>query len=125
MENYKKQEESKQDHKHKRSQRIKDLLLIAGVEYVDYIQALSTSRIGYSVVQERDLDEVNINSYNVEWIRAWNGNMDIQVVLDFFAIITYVTDYYSKDDTGTMEVIKAVLEQSDIIIDVDVINVYR
>ena len=26
---------------------------------------------------------------------------------------TYVTDYYSKDDTGTMEVIKAALEQSD------------
>ena len=39
--------------------------------------------------------------------------MDIQVVLDFFAVITYVTDYYSKDDTGTMEIIKAALEQSD------------
>ena len=39
--------------------------------------------------------------------------MDMQVVLDFFAVITYVTDYYSKDDTGTMEVIKAALEQSD------------
>ena len=39
--------------------------------------------------------------------------MDIQVVLDYFAVITYVTDYYSKDDTGTMEVIKAALEQSD------------
>ena len=77
MKNYKKQEESKQDHKHKRSQRIKDLLAIAGVEYVDYIQALSTSRTGYSVVQQRDLDEININSYNVEWIRAWNGNMEI------------------------------------------------
>ena len=38
---------------------------------------------------------------------------DIQVVLDYFAVITYVTDYYSKDDTGTMEVIKAALEQSD------------
>ena len=108
MENYK-----KQDHKQKRSQRIKDLLIIAGVEYIDYIQALLTSRTGYSVVQQRDLDEININSYNVEWMRAWNGNMDIKVVLDYFAIITYVTDYYSKDDTGTMEVIKAALEQSD------------
>ena len=73
MENYKKQEESKQDPKHKRSQRIKDLLLIAGVEYVDYIQALSTSRTGYSVVQQRDLDEVNINLCSIERIRAWSG----------------------------------------------------
>ena len=39
--------------------------------------------------------------------------MDIQVVLDFFAVITYVTDYYSKDDTGTMEIIKAALAQAD------------
>ena len=89
------------------------MLEIAGVEYEEYIEALSQSRHGYSVVQQRDLDEININSYNVEWMRAWNGNMDIQVVLDYFAVITYVTDYYSKDDTGTMEVIKAALDQSD------------
>jgi hypothetical protein len=40
-------------------------------------------------------------------------NMDIQVVLDFFAVIIYVTDYYSKDDTGTMEIIKATLAQTE------------
>ena len=34
-------------------------------------------------------------------------------MLDFFAVITYVTDYYAKDDTGTMEIIKAALAQSD------------
>ena len=39
--------------------------------------------------------------------------MDIQIVLDYFAVITYVTDYYSKDETGTLEVIKAALNQSE------------
>ena len=39
--------------------------------------------------------------------------MDIQVVLDYFAVITYVTDYYAKDDSGTMEIIKATLAQTD------------
>ena len=39
--------------------------------------------------------------------------IDIQVVLDYFAVITYVTDYYAKDDTGTMEVIKAALAQTE------------
>ena len=57
--------------------------------------------------------EIYINSYNIEWIRAWDDNMDIQVVLDYFAVITYVTDYYAKDDSGTMEVIKAALEQTN------------
>ena len=86
---------------------------MADVNYNDYLKALATSKTGYSVVQKRDLDEIFINSYNIEWIRAWNGNMDIQVVLDFFAVITYVADYYAKDDTGTMEIIKAVLAQSE------------
>ena len=43
-----------------------------------------------------------VNNYNPEWILAWNGNMDIQLCLDFFAICTYITDYYNKDETGTM-----------------------
>ena len=86
---------------------------MAGVSHKDYIEALSHSKSGHSVVLQRDLDEIYINPYNIEWLRAWDGNMDIQVVLDYFAVITYVTDYYSKDDTGTMEIIKATLAQTD------------
>ena len=73
---------------------------------------MKTSRAGYSIIKQRDIDEIFINSYNIEWLRAWNANLDIQIVLDYFAVITYVTDYYSKDDTGTMEVIKSALEQA-------------
>ena len=113
MEKYEKQKETKLEYQKNIKLRIQNLLEVAGVEYDDYLEALGASKSGYSIVQQRDLDEININSYNTEWIRAWNGNMDIQVVLDYFAVITYVTDYYSKDDTGTMEVIKAALEQSD------------
>ena len=58
------------------------------------------------------MDELFINPYNKEWMKAWNANMDIQVVLDFFAVITYVTDYYAKDDTGKADVIKQMLKES-------------
>ena len=44
--------------------------------------------------------------------KSVDGNMDIQIVLDYFAVITYLTDYYAKDDTGTMEIIKAALEDT-------------
>ena len=44
---------------------------------------------------------MNINNYNPEWIKAWNGNMDLQVCLDSFAVSTYITDYYTKDESGT------------------------
>ena len=44
---------------------------------------------------------MNINNYNPEWIKAWDGNMDLQVCLDPFAVVTYITDYYTKDESGT------------------------
>ena len=113
MEKYDKQAETKVEYDVNMKKRIEELCALAGVDYKEYIDALGTSKTGHSVVQKRDLDEMYINSYNVEWIRAWNGNMDIQIVLDYFAVITYVTDYYAKDDTGTMEVIKAALAQTN------------
>ena len=78
----------------------------AKVSYQDYIKALSTSKMGYAVVLQRDIDESYVNSYNPEWIRAWDANIDVQIALDFFSIITYIADYYSKDDSGTSELIK-------------------
>ena len=89
-----------------RVMRIQELCKYAKVAYQDYIQALSTSKMGYAVVLQRDIDEVYINSYNAEWIRAWDANIDVQIALDFFSIITYIADYYSKDDSGTSELIK-------------------
>ena len=88
MNKYNKQRETKVEYERNTKLRIEELLRIADVEYEEYIEALGTSKTGYSIVQRRDLDELYINSYNIEWIRAWNGNMDIQIVLDYFAVIT-------------------------------------
>ena len=53
-----------------------------------------------------------VNNYNGEWLLAWSGNMDIQVTLDFFSVITYITEYYCKDDTGTTSFLKEAAKQS-------------
>ena len=78
-----------------------DILDQAGVSKVSYREALSVSVKGTSVVLKRRPCEMNINNYNPEWIKAWNGNMDLQVCLDPFAVSTYITDYYTKDESGT------------------------
>ena len=88
MAKYDKQAESQEEHQANIEKRVKDLCEAAKVDYDMYLKALSTSKTGYSVVQKRDLDEIYINSYNIEWIRAWNGNMDIQVVHSFCFIRT-------------------------------------
>ena len=99
------------DHNDCKAARIEEACKLAGVKYDDYIAALGVTGLGYAVVQSRDVDEIYVNSYNPEWIRAWDANLDIQVVLDYFAVITYITNYYAKDDSGTMENIRKVMKE--------------
>ena len=77
-------------------------LMQANVSEEDYLEAVThSSRRGITVVLQRDINECMINNYNGEWLRAWSGNMDIQICIDFFSVITYITEYFCKDDTGT------------------------
>ena len=104
------QKESLEAYKVNKTRRIEALVNKAGITMQEYEEALSFTKSGYKVVIERDLTEIYINSYNVEWMRAWNGNMDIQPCFDYHATITYIADYYAKDDTGFMELINSVLQ---------------
>ena len=111
MSEYTKEKEKKSEHVEFIEERVKRICQIAEVDYDDYISAISSTNHGYKVVLRRDIDEIFVNSYNEEWIRAWNGNMDLQICLDFFAVITYITDYYAKDDSGTLKLITEALKQ--------------
>ena len=68
----------------------------------NYYEALRVTKTGKVIILKRKVQEMWVNNYNPEWICAWNGNMDIQLCLDFFAICTYITDYYTKDESGTI-----------------------
>ena len=78
----------------------------------EYEQALSVSEVGYRLILERDIDEIYVNNYNEEWIIIWDGNIDISFCFDFFAVITYISDYYGKDDSGTLHHIREALKKS-------------
>lgn len=80
-----------------------ELLAMSRVSSDEYHKALAVSENGTSIVLRRSVADVFVNNYNPEWIRAWNANMDLQVCLDYYAVLTYITDYYMKDDSGTMQ----------------------
>ena len=113
MSAYDKASENQDEYKMNRIKRIKELCEIADVSYCDYIEALGVSSHGYSVVYARDLDELYSNPYNVEWMRAWNGNLDLQPCLDYFAVSTYIADYYAKADTVMMDKLTTALKQTE------------
>ena len=91
-----------------RARRIDELLKLAGnISYDDYILAIKKSKKHASaVLLQRDVDEIYVNNYNQEWLLNWNANLDLQPVLDFFAVITYVTDYWAKPDEGLTPILK-------------------
>ena len=113
MDGYSKDQESKEEYEINRKKRILEMLEIAGVSKEDYIEALSNNYTNYSYHQKRDIDEIYINSYNPEWLRSWNANIDVQICMDYFQIIAYITEYFLKDeDPETEEAIKEVLKQN-------------
>ena len=61
-----------------------------------YHELLSHSTKGFAVVLRRDIEEVWTNSFNHEWLEIWDSNLDMQIALDMYAIVTYITDYYLK-----------------------------
>ena len=87
------------------------LLKRANVEKRKYYEALEVSQNAACIILKREPKESYINNYNPEWMKAWDGNMDISVCLDYFAIITYITDYYTKAETGVTKAIKAAVKE--------------
>ena len=102
MDKYDKSNETIQDYKENRKKRILEVLKLAKISEEEYIIALQEScRKGISIILQRDIDEIYINNYNPEWLLAWDGNIDIQPCFDFFGVITYITEYFTKDESGT------------------------
>ena len=100
-----------------RMQRIDAVLEKAGFiteeEKMQYQEALEYSPSGCQIVMARDIDEIWVNSYNPEITEAFDANTDFQICLDFFAIITYISDYFTKDDSSTLKSVINVMKISD------------
>ena len=61
-----------------------------------YHDLLTHSIKGFGIVLTRDVDECWINKYNPEFLEIWDGNIDVALVFDMYAVVTYIADYYMK-----------------------------
>ena len=87
MNGYVKSEETTEEHKKCVEERIKKLCRSAGVTTETYLEALSFSRRGYTIIQRRDIDETYVNSYNKDWIR--------RSFIHFILLIIFFEIFYS------------------------------
>ena len=68
---------------------LQDFYIAINTTEHDYLEALGIS----------DVKERFINNYSPQMILAWNANMDIQLVVDPYAVISYIASYMNKTDT--------------------------
>ena len=76
----------------------------------EYHNAIGTMAKGYQLVLKRSVKDRYINTFCPEWLKVWDANTDVQLALDPYAIITYVVNYVSKDETGMTQCLKEALQ---------------
>jgi hypothetical protein len=59
-----------------------------------------------TIVLKRSLQEKCINQYNATLYKAWGANLDIQFVVDPFAVIMYIAAYMTKSERNMGELLK-------------------
>ena len=104
---------SEEEYVRMREVRIRAVLAEAKVDFDKYHQYLEMNRTGVKVVLQRDIAEVNINNFNVVWLVFWSANIDISPVKDFFAVITYITEYAFKPEPQEIEMRKLLESAKD------------
>ena len=92
------------------------------IDYNEYCEALKHSDRGKTVVLKRQLNEVFVNNYNPSFLLAWQANMDIQFAVDHYAIVTYIADYFTKDDSGLTQVLQKAVKDTKYTNDFDRLN---
>ena len=89
-----------------------EYLILLGETKDNYERYCSISERGRYLLIKRSVKERFVNSFNKEWLRAWNANMDLQVAIDTYAVISYIVNYVSKDESGMTEFLKEALAAS-------------
>ena len=83
-----------------------DILQQAGISQDEFEKYLSKVSQKQTVYLKRRVQDQWINNYNPDLIRCWNGNMDIQYVLDAYACAMYIVSYITKSEREMGDLLK-------------------
>ena len=83
-----------------------DILQQAGISQDEFEKKLSKVSQKQTIYLKRRVQDQWINNYNPDLIRCWNGNMDIQYVLDAYACAMYIVSYITKSEREMGDLLK-------------------
>jgi len=84
-----------------------------GISEHDYILAIRSSIKRPQIFVKRGPLDVSINSYNINILSLFESNIDIQFVLDEFAVANYVKNYICKREDGMSTLLREAALQAE------------
>ena len=83
-----------------------EFLGAVGLDHDDYISAIRFSLKTDTVFLKRSPADIRVNNYNIDVLKAWRANMDIQYILDVWACAAYITGYVAKSSRGMSDLLQ-------------------
>ena len=71
-----------------------------GLTYDQYLSAVKSSLKKKQVLLKRTVKDTRINAYNLQILKIWQANMDLQAVLDPWTVCVYIASYIMKSQRG-------------------------
>lgn len=82
------------------------LLQSLGITVELYTEALQMCTKRHILILQREAHAQFVNNYHPVFLQTQRGNMDIQLVLDTYACVMYVTNYLCKSEKTMSELLK-------------------
>ena len=84
-----------------------------GITEDDYYWALSISPDNdYEIHLKRSTGSCFVNNYNPVLLKAWEANLDIQPVHNYFKALTYMAAYFSQPESELSEPLKQAAKET-------------
>ena len=78
---------------------------------IEYIDALRTSIIKPTVFYKRTSHDIMVNPYNKDILARHKSNMDIQYVINSYALISYITAYMMKSNAKISKLMATAIDE--------------
>lgn len=78
----------------------------------EYYQAIRSNLTRTDVFLRRYSLEVGINAYNKQILQLFECNMDIQFVVNEYAVASYIVNYISKTEAGLSKMLRAAVKET-------------
>ncbi|KAK0139103.1 ATP-dependent DNA helicase PIF1 [Merluccius polli] len=92
---------------------LEQLLAQCNLTLCEYEQCLHMMTKSSTVVMKRDPKDCWVNGYNPYLLDAWDANIDVQFILNYYSLIHYICTYICKSENSVSEYLKTLIQNTN------------